>query len=94
MQNSQKKFYRGFERNVLRCNADRKSEGSGLCDPDDFSVQWRVFSMQHRDIWNWISVRKKVVCNVSADGKPESGTHKETTLAGADRIKRNCRCSP
>ena len=44
--------------------------------------------MQHRDIWNWISVREKVVCNVSADGKPESGTHKETTLAGADRIKR------
>ena len=38
-----KKIYRGFERNVLRCNADRKSEGSGLCDPDDFSVQWRVF---------------------------------------------------
>ena len=31
---------------------------------------------------------EKVVCNVSADGKPESGTHKETTLAGADRIKR------
>ena len=30
----------------------------------------------------------KTVCNVDADGKPEASTHEETTLSGADRIRK------
>ena len=43
--------------------------------------------MRRRGIWNWISVTARRSA-MDADGKPEASTHEETTLSGADRIRK------